>query len=107
MISRTAKKLYQGLQSSTITVRYTAPTNTTAQVTEIYLANTGPDERTFTLYQGGTAAQHVLLNGLVIPAGGSLLLQDLKIVVAAGQTVASRANAGTDITMTLYGIEEV
>lgn len=105
MAVRTPKRLAQTALSTTVTNRYTAGAGVTAQITEIWLANTGTTDRTVTLYQGGTAAGNMLLP-IPVPAGGGVLLQDLKIVIAASQTFAAKQDAGTDITMTLYGIEE-
>jgi hypothetical protein len=104
-MARTAKRLYQGAQSTTTTARYTAPALTTGQITEIYLANTGTTDRIVTLYQGGTANENMLMP-IPVPASGGVLLQDLKIVVVAAQTFAAKQDVGTDITMTLYGVEE-
>lgn len=104
-----AKQLAQSALSTTVTNRYTAPTSpaTTAQVTEIYLATpkASTTDRIVEIYQGGTAAGNLILSGIKVPAGGSVILQDLKIVVAAGQSVAAKQDVGTDITMTMYGVE--
>jgi hypothetical protein len=105
-MARTAKRLYQGAQSTTATTRYTAPASTTGQITEIYLANTGSTARTVTLYQGGTANSNMLMQ-IPVPANGGVILEDKKIVVVAAQTFAAKQDVGTDITMTLYGVEEV
>jgi hypothetical protein len=106
---RTVKRLAQSALSTTATARYTASTSpaTTAQVTEIYLVNNGASDRTVDIYQGGTAATNRIMRGVSVPAGGSTILQDLKIVVASGQTLAANQDAGTDIIMTAFGIEEV
>jgi hypothetical protein len=104
---RTVKRLAQSALSTTATARYTAPAATTAQVTEIYLVNNGASDRAVDIYQGGTAATNRIMRGVSVPAGGCTILQDLKIVVAAGQTLAANQDAGTDIIMTAFGIEEV
>lgn len=103
----TVKKLAQTALSATATVRYTAGTGVTTQVSEIYLVNTGTVERTVTIYQGGTTAAFIICQGVTIPVGGFVMLQDLKIVVSAVQTLAAKQDVGTDVYMTLYGVEEV
>lgn len=108
-MARTALKLAQLALSTTITARYTAPMipATTAQVTEIYLVNNSATDRTVDIFQGGIATTNRIMRGVTVPAGGCIILQDLKIVVAAGQNLAASQNTGTDVTMTAYGIEEV
>lgn len=103
----TAKRLAQSALSTSVTNRYTAPTGATAQITEIYLVNGGTTDRKVDIHQGGTAVGNRIMRNILVPAEGFVLLQDLKIVVAAGQTLAARQDVGTDITMTLYGVEEV
>lgn len=103
----TAKRLAQSALSATVTSRYTASTGSTAQVTEIYLVNGGTTDRKVDIHQGGTAMSNRIMRNILVPAEGFVLLQDLKIVVTAGQTLAARQDVGSDITMTLYGIEEV
>lgn len=106
-MARTAKRLAQSALSTTVTNRVTASGVAVIQVTEIYLVNNGSTERTVDLYQGGTSTSNMILRGVVVPASGSTLLQDLKIVVIAGQALAARQNTGTDVILTAYGIEEV
>jgi len=101
-----AKRLAQSALSTIVTSRYTAPASTTAQVTEIWLANTGLTDRIVSLYQGGTAVANMIANGINVPSGGSVCLSDCKIVVTASQTLAAKQDVGTDITLTLYGVEE-
>ncbi|RXZ84573.1 hypothetical protein EBB07_00720 [Paenibacillaceae bacterium] len=103
----TIKRLAQAALSATVTTRYTAPAGATAQVTEIYLANTGTTERKVSIYQGGAANGNMIINGLAIEPGGSVIIQDTKIVIAASQVLAAKQDVGTDITMTVYGVEEV
>lgn len=104
---RTVKRLAQTGLSTTITNRYTAPANTTAQITEMYIVNTGVVDRKVDVYQGGTDWSNMIMRGLTIPAYGFVLLQDLKIVITAGQALAAKQDTGTDVFLTMYGIEEV
>ncbi|WEK53313.1 MAG: hypothetical protein P0Y55_12020 [Candidatus Cohnella colombiensis] len=101
-----AKRLAQSALSATVTARYTAGAGVTAQITEIWLANTGTTDRIVSLYQGGTATTNMIATGVKVPNGGSVCLGDLKIVVAATQVLAAKQDVGTDITMTLFGVEE-
>lgn len=103
----TPKRLVQVAQSSVATVRFTSFTGTTTQITEIYLANTGSTERIVTLYHGGTSNANTILDGIIVPANGSVRITDAKIVLAPGVTFAAKQDAGTDIIMTLFGVEEV
>jgi hypothetical protein len=104
---RTAKRLLQTALSGTAATVYTAPASTTAQVTEIYLANTGTTARTVTLYVNGTANSNIIVNGLLIAGGGSVILQDTKIVIPTGTVLSAKQDTGTDIICTVFGIEEV
>lgn len=104
---RTAKRLLQTTLSATATNIYTAPASTTTQVTEIYLANTGTTARTVTLYAGGVTNGTIIVNGLLIAGGGSVILQDLKIVIPTGTVFSAKQDTGTDITITMFGVEEV
>lgn len=107
MPNRTPKRIAQSALSASVTSRYIAGAGVTTQITEIWLVNTGSTDRSVTLYQGGITNENMIANGISVPANGMTLLQDLKIVVAAGQTLAAKQDAGTDVTMTAYGIEEV
>lgn len=104
---RFARRLAQTALSTTTAAVYTVPTSTTAQVTEIYFANTGATARTVNVTVGGTFSTNSVIVGLTVGGTASVILQDTKIVGAANSIVAARQDAGTDIIMTLFGIEEV
>jgi hypothetical protein len=106
-MARTAKLLAQGALSSTITAQYTTPASTTAQVTEIYLANTGTTARTINIYAGGTYSTNSVIVGLSVNGTASVLIQDTKIVLATTKVLAAKQDTGTDIIMTIFGVEEV
>jgi hypothetical protein len=104
-MARTAKKLWQGALSNTLTARYTAPTSTSTQVCQIWLANTGTSSRTITISTHGTAVTNYIITGEVLGPNESRCIDDLKIVLAASEYLAAKQDTGTDVTMTLYGVE--
>jgi len=105
---RTAKKLAQTALSSSTTTIYTAPTSTSSQIVEIWIANNSVDTaRTVTIYTHGTSSINILVPGLSIPALDFKTIDNSKIVLAAGETISMKQNTGTDITVTLYGVESV
>lgn len=106
-MARTAKRLLQTALSTTASTVYTAPASTNTQITEIYLANTGSTARTVTLYVNGTANANIIINGLLVAANSSVILQDTKIVIPTGTVFSAKQDVGTDITMTAFGVEEV
>lgn len=106
-MARYAKRLAQTALSTTTAAVYTVPASTTAQVTEIYFANTGATARTVNVTVGGTWSTNSVIVGLAVGGTSSVILQDTKIVGAAASIVAARQDTGTDIIMTLFGIEEV
>lgn len=101
----TAKKLAQTALSTSVVARYTVPTATKAYVSEIFLANSGSSERTVSIYAHGTAATNLLMT-IIVSANGGVIIEDKKIVLAASEVLAAKQDAGTDITFTVYGIEE-
>lgn len=101
-----AKKLFQGALSATATVRCTANAGKKLTISRIFLVNGGATDRKVDLYQGGTTDAYRTVRGVEVPAGGSFASSDLVHVVATGETFAAKQDTGTDITMTIYGIEE-
>lgn len=106
-MARYAKRLAQTSLSTTTSSVYTVPSSTTAQVTEIYFANTGTTSRTVNVTVGGTYSTNSVIVGLQVSGTASVILQDTKIVGAASTIIAARQDSGTDIVMTLFGVEEV
>jgi len=103
---RIAKRLAQTALSTTTAAIYTAPASTTAQITEIYIANTGTTQRTINFTTGGTFSTNSIIIGLAVGGTASVILQDTKIVVPASAILTSRQDTGTDIIVTVFGIEE-
>jgi hypothetical protein len=75
------------------------------QASQIFLANTGTSERKVTLYKNGTATANIIASSIVIPAGGSVII-DTKIILTGTQTLAAKQDTGTDVNMAVYGIIE-
>ena len=107
-ITRSAKKLVQSALSTSASAKYTSPANTKTQVTEIWLANTNTTTaRKVTLYAHGVAAGNTILQDLEITAKGTVILDNCKIVLEATEVLAAKQDAGTDVILTAYGIQEV
>lgn len=105
---RTPKKLFQGTLSTTLTTRYTTPANTRTQITEIWIANTNTTtERKVTINAHGTATANILHPSLSVSANGTTVLDNCKIVLTATEVLALKQDTGTDVIVTVYGIEEV
>lgn len=75
------------------------------QATQIFIANTGATQRTITLYKNGTATGNIIASSIVIPAGGSVII-DAKIILTGTQTLAAKQDIGTDCNIAIYGIIE-
>jgi len=103
----TPKRLAQVALSTTATARYTCPASTIAQITEIWLANTNTTTvRKVSLYAHGTATTNTLIHEIEIPAKGTVIIDNAKIVLTASQVLAAKQDVGTDVILTAYGIEE-
>jgi len=104
---RTPKKLYQGALSTTATAIYTTPANTRTQITEIWIANTNTTTiRNVTLYAHGLATANILIPLTPIALSGLQMLDNTKIVLLATETIGFKQDIGTDVIVTIYGIEE-
>lgn len=100
-----AKKLFQGALSTVVTARFTNTNGKTGYVSEIWFANTGITDRIVTIYAHGTAAVNLIAT-ILVPAGGFIVLQTLKIILTGVEVLAAKQDVGTDITMTVYGGDE-
>lgn len=103
---RIAKRLAQTALSTTTAAIYTAPASTTAQITEVFIANTGTTARTINFTTGGTFSTNSIIIGLQVGGTASVILEDKKIVVPASAILGARQDTGTDIVVTVFGIEE-
>lgn len=105
---RSAKKLAQTALSNSMVARYTSPASTKTQITEIWLTNTNTTTaRTVTLRAHGTASANTLLQEISIGAKETVIIDGCKIVLEATEGLAASQDAGTDIILTAYGIQEV
>jgi hypothetical protein len=75
------------------------------QATQIFIANTGTTERKVTLYKNGTATANIIAGSIVIPAGGSVII-DTKLILTETQTIGAKQDVGADVNMAVYGIIE-
>lgn len=108
-MARTPKKVGQvalNVSGSVVTIATGAAVRT--QITQLFLCNTGASSRTVTLFAHGTGitAANMILPPTTIAVGEVKIIDDLKIVLGAGETLRGYQSAGTDITATAYGIEE-
>ena len=104
----TPKKLYQGALSATVTAKYTVPANTRTQIIEIWIDNQNTTtDRKVNIYAHGTASTNRLNHNIPVTKDTGITISDNKIVLAAGEVLAMSQNTGTDVVVTIYGIEEV
>ena len=106
-ITRTPKKLAQSALSTTATTYYTVPANAVTQATEIWLVNTNTTTtRTVTIYVHGLTTNNTL-SIVAIPPNGNALYSNSRIVLATTEVLGAKQDIGTDVIMTIYGIEQV
>lgn len=102
------KKLFQGPLSAAVTVVYTAPAGVCTQITEIWVDNQNTSNaRKLDIYAHGTALINRLNHNVPLPADIGTILSDCKIVLAPNEVLALKQDTGTDVVVTIYGIEEV
>ena len=107
-MSVTARRLVQATLGITIVAVYTTPPATRTQITEIWLANNNTTTaRRVTLRTHGTAVANTIIPSIEIAANGTQIIDSSKIVLTAGQVLAALQDAGTDVILTAYGVEEV
>jgi len=105
---RIPKKLFQGALSTVATAVYTAPAGTRTQVIEVWLANTNTTTiRNVTIFAHGLATGNTLIPLYPVAANGLQMLDGAKIVLTATETIGFKQDVGTDVIVTIYGIEEV
>lgn len=94
---------------STITTLVTSPAATRTQITQIWVTNTnGSTTRDIKLYAHGTNSTNVLMAKIAVTAEETVRVDDMKVVLAAGETMSAIQNSNTeDVIVTVYGVEEV
>ena len=93
------------LSATAATIFTNAGASYRTQATQIFIANTGAAERKVTIYKNGTGTTNIIASSIVIPAGGSVII-DTKIILTGTQTLAAKQDVGTDVNMAVYGIIE-
>ena len=88
---------------------YTVPATTTTIIKQIMLSNITASARTVTLWVLPNAASigngHILFHDLTQSANETTIL-NLSLVMATGDAIYARADAGSSVNMTVNGIEE-
>jgi hypothetical protein len=101
----TFKKLYQGQPGTSATTLYTVPGSTTAIVKHISIVNTASGStHTIRLWHDGTANSNLILPVVTMASGGFATF-DGTILMEASDTLSAQADAGTVLTVTVYGDE--
>jgi DNA phosphorothioation-dependent restriction protein DptG len=95
-----SKTLFRGAATTTTTTTlYTVPADTTTVVTNIVVANTDSEARTFTF-----SLDNVTLADAVTVGSKDSLVLDIKQVLSAGTTLKGGASA-TTINLHIAGVE--
>ncbi|MHB8077420.1 hypothetical protein [Desulfosporosinus fructosivorans] len=103
---RIPKKLGQSVLNTTAVTLYTGQIGYRTQVLQIFVANTNTTTARYVkLMAYGTGVGNVLIQNLELPAKGSAVI-DTKLVVLASETISALQDTGTDVTVTVLGIEE-
>jgi hypothetical protein len=104
----TPKKLYQGALSTTVTALYTVPANTKTQIVEIWVDNQNTTtDRKVNIYAHGTTSTNRLSHNIPVTKDTGITISDNKIVLSSTEIFAMSQDTGTDVIVTIYGIEEV
>jgi hypothetical protein len=99
-MATTSRALFRGAATTTLTTTlYTVPAATTTVVTNIVVVNTAATAATFDLALNGTK-----LADTTAIAADSIVVIDLKQVIAATQTIAGGASA-TTVNFHISGVE--
>lgn len=72
------KPLYQGQLAASASTLYTAPSGTQTFIKSIMVVNTGTVVRTFSLFQGGTAASNAITPTMSLLPGGMGVYEDAR-----------------------------
>lgn len=99
MATTTSKTLARTAAATTSTTLYTVPSDTTAVVTNIVVANTAATAATFTLTLDGVA----VISGASLAANSSAFF-DLKQVLTTTKIIAGLASA-TTVNFHISGVE--
>ena len=104
----TNKKLAQSALSSTVSILCSGIADKTVEAHAIYFCNTSTTDRTVTTYAHGSADANMIMT-LEVESGGFVAIPKDEFIVVLGSTSESlyaKQDTGTDITCTVYGLEE-
>jgi len=94
------------LSTSGSSALYTCPASTSAIIKSIIAANTSASAVTFNFsIVSAVAASSALVSGVTIAANSVLTMDNLSVVLQAGESFFASASAGTSITLTVSGVE--
>lgn len=109
----TAKKLGQNTLniSATPVTLVTGVTGGHTEISSIWIANTNSSTTryvTVLAHGTGTNVSNILMPKIELPANGVQLVQlsNSPIILIDGDTLRMYQDVGTDVTVTVYGIEE-
>lgn len=103
-MANTAKKLFRGAATTTLTTNlYTVPASTTTVISSIVVANTAATAGTFTLSIGTAGSETALFDAVSIAADTTTVI-DLKQVLVATEVIDGGASA-TTISFHISGME--
>lgn len=105
-MARIARRLAQTALSSSIVSVVTSGTASTTQIVEVYITNTGTTSRNVTFYANGTASTNTVITGLAVAGTSSVILEDKKIILGLSEVFYGKQDAGSDVIVTCYGVEE-
>lgn len=99
--------------STTATAVYTNSAANRAQLTGLWLNNTGSSQRVITLYKNGTAAANAIATIILGPVGSAaqassafIDLAQKALVFTGTQILAAKQDAGADVNIAAYGVTE-
>lgn len=93
--------------STTVTAVYTAPANSRSQIVEIWIDNqNATTQRLIDIHAHGTGLGNRLNHKIPVAADTGRTISDMKVVLAPGEVLAMKQDTGTDVLVTIYGIEE-
>jgi hypothetical protein len=99
-MAATPKKLYRGTLGTTSSTLYTVPTNTTAIIKHLAIANTSASAVTVTLSFGGVT----YVNALSI-APNTVQNVDLTMIMSASESITASAGTTSAATLHISGVE--
>lgn len=101
----TYKKLYQGQLGTSASAIYTVPGATEAIISSIVIVNCdNVSTHTVDLFTDGSAEANRILPTTTLEAGERITLNE-RMTLAAASTINGKADAGSEVTVTIFGLE--